>query len=243
MPALPAIEVPSRFNGPPGSGNGGYSAGLLAALVDAPAVEVTLRAPPPLARPLTVEQRDGTTVALDGDTVVLEARPVDLDLAVPEPVSITAAEAADARSGFRDHDVHPFPTCVVCGPARDHGDGLRMFPGPLPDGRFATVFRPAASLAGGDGAIEPAAIWAALDCPSSGPVLDMSPGAAATRAPSVLARLAVRIDEELRVGEEYVSVSWKLGEDGRKRTSGTALFTAAGAPVAVARALWIELRA
>ncbi len=242
MPALPAIEVPERFNGPPGSGNGGYSAGLLAALVGAPAVEVTLRAPPPLNRPLVVETRDGATVALDGDAVVLEARPVDLDLEAPAPVGMDDAQAADAISGYRDHDVHPFPTCVVCGPDRDPGDGLRMFPGPLADGRFATVFRPDPSLAGEDGVVEHAAVWAALDCPSSGPVLDMSPGAAATRAPSVLARLAVRIDEELRVGEAYVSVSWKLREDGRKRTSGTALYTADGRPVAVARALWIELR-
>lgn len=242
MPTLPTIEVPARFNGPPGSGNGGYSAGLLAACVDAPAVEVTLRAPPPLERPLTVEQRDDATVALDGAAVVLEARPVDLDPVAPEPVGLGAAVAADARSGFRDRSVHPFPTCVVCGPDRGEGDGLRMFPGPLADGRFGTVFRPDRSLADADGVVEVPAVWAALDCPSSGPVLDMAPDAAAMRAPSVLARLAVRIDHELRAGETYVSVSWKLHEDGRKRTSGTALFAADGTPVAVARALWIELR-
>ncbi len=242
MPTLPAIEVPARFNGPPGSGNGGYSAGLLAAQVDAPAVEVTLRAPPPLERPLTIEQRDDVTVALDGDAVVLEARPVELDLVAPDPAGLDAAIAADARSGFRDRDVHPFPTCVVCGPDRAAGDGLRMFPGPLADGRFATVFRPDPSLADAEGVVEIPAVWAALDCPSSGPVLDMAPGAAATRAPSVLARLAVRIDQPLHAGEAYVSVSWKLGEDGRKRTAGTALYAADGTPVAVARALWIELR-
>ncbi len=242
MPTLPTIEVPERFNGPPGSGNGGYSAGLLAAQVDAPAVEVTLRAPPPLERPLTVERRDDVMVALDGDAVVLEARAVELDLTAPEPVGLDAAVAADARSGFRDRDVHPFPTCVVCGPDRAAGDGLRMFPGPLADGRFGTVFRPDSSVAGTDGVVDVPAVWAALDCPSSGPVLDMAPGAAATRAPSVLARLAVRIDDDVRAGETYVSVSWKLGEDGRKRTSGTALYAADGTPVAVARALWIELR-
>ncbi|MBJ7521301.1 MAG: hypothetical protein JHC84_16490 [Solirubrobacteraceae bacterium] len=242
MSMLPAIEVPTRFNGPPGSGNGGYSAGLLAAQVDAPAVEVTLRAPPPLERPLSVEHRDDATVALDGDAVVLEARPVDLDLVAPDPVGLDAAVAADERSGFRDRDVHPFPTCVVCGPDRAAGDGLRMFPGQLADGRFGTVFRPDSSLADARGVVADPAVWAALDCPSSGPVLDMSPGAAATRAPSVLARLAVRIDRELHAGETYVSVSWKLGEDGRKRTSGTALYADDGTPVAVARALWIELR-
>lgn len=239
----PAIRIPARFNGPPTSGNGGYSAGLLAELVDAPAVEVTLRAPPPLERALQVEDRDVVLVALDGDDVVLEAGPAVLDdVQPPAPVSLDEARAADAISGYRDHDVHPFPTCVVCGPDRATGDGLRMFPGPLGDGRCATVFRPDASLADGTGEVAPAAVWAALDCPSSGPVLDMSPGAAARRAPSVLARLAVRIETPLHAGEEYVSVAWKLGEDGRKRTSGTALFAADGRLVALGRALWIELR-
>lgn len=239
----PAIQIPARFNGPPGSGNGGYSAGLLAEMVDAPAVEVTLRAPPPLERPLGVESRDGATVALDADDVVLEARSVNLDDLEPAPpVSLEEACAADAASGFRDHETHPFPTCVVCGPDRAEGDGLRMFPGPLADGRCATVFRPDASLADAAHEVAPAAVWAALDCPSSGPVLDMSPGAAARRPPSVLARLAVRIDVPLRAGEEYVTVAWKLGEDGRKSSSGTALFTANGALVALGRALWIELR-
>ena len=52
------LTVPRRFCGPPGSGNGGYTAGLLAERVQGgtahavshapgcPAVEVTLRQPP-----------------------------------------------------------------------------------------------------------------------------------------------------------------------------------------------------
>lgn len=238
----PAIQIPARFNGPPDSGNGGYSAGLLAEVLDVPAVEVTLRLPPPLERPLWIDERDGVTVALDGDDVVLEARPTELELAVPDPVALDDALLADAASAYRDRDVHPFPTCVVCGPDRDAGDGFRMFPGPLGEDCCATVFRPDASLADAAGEVAPAAVWAALDCPSSGPVLDMSPGAAARRAPSVLARLAVRIDAPLHAGDDYVSVAWKLGENGRKRSAGTALFTADGELVAVGRALWIELR-
>ena len=41
------ISVPAMFNGPPGSANGGISAGLAASQIDGPA-EVSLRAPPPL---------------------------------------------------------------------------------------------------------------------------------------------------------------------------------------------------
>ena len=51
------LVIPSRFCGPPGSGNGGYVCGRIAAYLDGP-VTVTLRRPPPLATPMTVE-RDG----------------------------------------------------------------------------------------------------------------------------------------------------------------------------------------
>ena len=53
------VVIAQRFNGPPGSGHGGYSAGRAAALVDAQTTEVTLRRPPPLETPLTVARRDG----------------------------------------------------------------------------------------------------------------------------------------------------------------------------------------
>jgi len=234
------VVVPRRFNGPPDSGNGGYSCGVVAALVDAPAVEVTLRAPPPLERELHVEGRDGALVALDGESVVAEARPTELDLEAPEPVSPSEAAEADARSTYRDGERHWFPTCFVCGPSRREGDGLRMFPGLLADGvRHATRFRPDPSLAGPDGVVRPEVVWAALDCPTSAPIADWDN----QRPASVLARLAVRIDSPLYAGREYVALSWPLGEDGRKRSAAAALYDETGAVVAGSRALWIELRA
>jgi hypothetical protein len=42
-----AVTIERRFRGPSESGQGGYSCGLLARAIDAPAAEVTLRAPPP----------------------------------------------------------------------------------------------------------------------------------------------------------------------------------------------------
>ena len=234
------LSIPSRFNGPPDSGNGGYSCGVVAALVDAPAVEVTLRAPPPLERPLTIERRENCVAALDEETVVLEASPAELDLDLPEPVSLAAAAAADTDSSYRDADGHWFDTCFVCGPSREAGDGLRMFPGPLPGGeRYATVFRPDNSLTDADGVVRPEVVWAALDCPTSAPIADWED----RRPPSVLARLAARIDAPLYAGREYVAISWPLGEDGRKRSAAAALYDEEGVPVASSRALWIELRA
>ena len=51
------LTIDRRYRGPLHSGNGGYTAGRLAAFVDGPA-EVTLRLPPPLDRPLTVAEQD-----------------------------------------------------------------------------------------------------------------------------------------------------------------------------------------
>jgi hypothetical protein len=42
------VQIASRFCGPPQSGNGGYTCGLLAEALPGP-IEVSLRAPPPLA--------------------------------------------------------------------------------------------------------------------------------------------------------------------------------------------------
>ena len=44
---MAVVSIPSRFNGPPLSGNGGYSCGVLAAFIDGPA-QVRLHVPPPL---------------------------------------------------------------------------------------------------------------------------------------------------------------------------------------------------
>ena len=56
------LIIPSRFRGPPNSGNGGYVAGAIAERFpvrpdahDDAAVEVTLRAPIPLDTPLEVQ--------------------------------------------------------------------------------------------------------------------------------------------------------------------------------------------
>jgi hypothetical protein len=237
---MPTVAIPRRFNGPPDSGNGGYSCGVIGTQLDALAVEVTLRAPPPLERELRLEKRDGALAALDGDSVVAEARTSDLGLQAPEPIALDDALEADARSVYRDAEKHWFDTCFVCGPSRGEGDGLRMFPGRLEGGDlFASVFRPDASVADDEGRVRPEVVWASLDCPTSAPIADWD----RKRPPSVLARLAVRIEAPLYAGREYVALSWPLGEDGRKRSAAAALYEEDGSVAAMSRALWIELKA
>ena len=91
------ITFPRRYRGPLTSANGGYACGRLAAFVDADEVEVTLRLPPPLDRPLAVERDGDGVLLLDGDAVVAEARPAPVEIEPPAPVSIADAEAARER--------------------------------------------------------------------------------------------------------------------------------------------------
>lgn len=234
------IRIARRFRGPPDSGNGGYTCGLAAAAVPAPA-EVTLRRPPPLDTPLRVERQGDDVHLLDGDALVAEGAvaPAELGVDVPEPVGIADAGRAAMQSPLHQQpEDHPFPTCFVCGPQRTRGDGLRILVGPV-TGRdiAADAWTPGVDLAD-DGVVRPEFLWAALDC--SGGVgswlaepLDGNP--------YVLGRLAVRIPGVVRAGEPHVVLGWRIGIDGRKLTAGSAIFTAAGDLAGVARATWIQL--
>jgi hypothetical protein len=237
------MEIAPRFNGPPDSGHGGYSAGALAESLGVNPAEVTLRAPVPLGRTLDVVIEPGEYAQLhDGDTLVAEARPVELDIDVPSPPAADVAVAAAKRSLYIDVDTHPFPTCFGCGPTRDEGDGLRIFPGPIEgrDHMFAATWTPPSDVAGPDGAVPSEFVWAALDCPTSAPVTNDL--ADADFLPIVLGRMTVRIDAPAVAGEQHVIATWRVAIDGRKRTAGAALYGPDGAVRAVARALWIELR-
>jgi hypothetical protein len=225
------VVIARRFNGPPGSGHGGYSAGCAGVLVDASAAEVTLRRPPPLETPLAVRRRDGVVALVDGDEVVAEARAAELDVTGPAPA--TPAEAAAAAERFAwEHD-HPFPSCFGCGPERDPADALCLFTGPVGDGRFAVPWTPPEWT--GDGAVEPQFAWAALDCPSSAPVHGT------ISAPVVLGRFTVALEGPIEVGAPHVIQSWLERSDGRKRHTAVAIFTAAGERRAAGRAVWVQL--
>jgi hypothetical protein len=226
------VVIAQRFNGPPGSGHGGYSAGCAGVLVDAPAAEVTLLRPPPLETPLAVRRTGGAVALVDGEAVVAEARPAELAVAGPEPVTVEQAAAASERFAWI-HD-HPFPTCFGCGPERDGADALRLFAGPVGDGRCAVPWTPAA-WTGDGGAVDPLFAWAALDCPSSTPVHGT------IEAPVVLGRFTVALEGPIEVGAAHVIQSWLERSDGRKRHTAVAIFTASGERRAVGRAVWVEL--
>jgi hypothetical protein len=231
------LTIPAWFNGPPTSGNGGYTCGRVAQLVGAEVVEVSLRSPPPLDTPLEVSREAGRVSVLVGETLVAEGRPAELLLDVPDAVPAEEVAAAQEAGGERWSAGHPFPTCVVCGPGR--ADGLGIFPAALPgrDGLFAAEWTPDESLADGNELVRPELVWAALDCPTSAPVGNWNAGPAI-----VLASLTARLGCPVQVGEPHTILSWKLDQDGRKRWGAAALYDSSGTFTCASRALWIELK-
>jgi hypothetical protein len=219
-----AIVIEHRFRGPDGSGNGGYTCGLVADLVDADAVEVTLRVPPPLDTPLRVERAGDEVRVLDGDTLVVEARPAKLDL--DPPAAPPFAEAERIVASHVPDPEHPFPGCFVCGPNRD-GDGLRLEPTPTGNGAVVATWRPRENAA--------PFVWAALDCPGA---FAVDPGW--SRGVSVLGRLTAHVVERPAIGAECVVVGWPLGADERRLYAGTALWEG-DRLLAMATAVWFPV--
>jgi hypothetical protein len=247
------LIVPRRFCGPPDSGNGGWTAGALAALDDAdaprdhcsswPAIEVSLRQPPPLDTPLEVTVEAGVTTASYDGAPVATAHRSDRDLAEVDPVDPAAAAAA--TSSYPGHTFHPFPTCFACGTAREEGDGLRIFPGAVGEGaaghRIAAPWTPHPSLHEDWHAYvdehpraSVAATWAALDC-IGGWAGDL------TERLMVLGRMTARIDALPVVGEPHVVVGEGRGQDGRKTFTAATLYDADGRVVATAEHTWIAV--
>ncbi len=229
------VLIEPRFRGPPNSANGGYTCGLLASAVGH-AAECTLRAPPPLSAPLELERDEHGKVSVHhGAVLIADGKPAAVELDVPEAVDFDSASAA-SRSYVGFHR-HPYPGCFVCGPERNAGDGLRIFPGAVPGRRVvAAPWVPDDSLADGEGKVRSEIVWSALDCPSW-----FGASAFSGYAGSILlGRLTGAVEARPRAGEHCVCIGWPLAEEGRKVHCASALFGEDGRLLARARATWIK---
>ncbi|MGI8523453.1 MAG: hypothetical protein ACR2K3_09125 [Nocardioides sp.] len=247
------LLVPARFRGPASSGNGGWTSGALAALVDHdcpddrngqwPAITVTLRMPPPLDTAMPVTETDGLTVAAHGDSTVASAELADSAPADVEPVD--AAEARAATASYAGLVSHPFPTCFACGTGREEGDGLRIFPGRVDDvdglARVAAPWTPHPSVAedfhyyvDGETRASLAVTWAALDCVGGWA------GDLAERL-MVLGRMTARVDALPVIGEEHVVVGQGMRQEGRRTFTASTLYDADGRVVATAEHTWFAV--
>ena len=234
MRSMSTVRIERRFRGPPESGNGGYVAGLVAAALGGSHCTVTLRAPPSLDRDLTL-QTDGAAAALFQDeSIIVSASREEIEIDVPPPP--TLAEARDAEPRFTGHSHHIFPGCFVCGPERDPGDGMRIFPGQLHDHarRVAASWTPDGTVTDDRGFVRPEFLWAALDCPGYF-------AAEADAGLALLGRMSAVLHRSVSAGEPLVVTGWPIDSEGRKHRVGSALHDANGELVAAATATWITL--
>ena len=247
------LTIPARYNGPPSSGNGGYVAGAVALeLLDAlglpsagpgsPWVEVTLRVPPPLDTPYeTALESAHLTVMVAGATVA-EARVADTSEApvgAVEPVDHATAVASEQR--YAGLHTHPFPTCWVCGTERSDGYHLRpgsvVEPGSSPptDSRTACRWLVTSDASPtGHGAVPPASVWAALDCPGGWTALVHG-------RVVVLGRMTARVAAVPAIGDECLVMGELLGTEGRKTWTATSVYGPDGDEIARAHATWITV--
>ena len=197
---MPVVIAP-RFNGPPGSGHGGYSAGCAAVLVDGAGRGGDAAAAAAAGRGARASRAtDGGAALLDGD----ERRGVRAaggrsSVDGPPPVGLDAAAAASGalRVGARPPvpDLLRLRAASAIPPTRSASS----------PGRSAT----GASRCRGRRRRGPATAsstrvfaWAALDCPSSAPVHGT------ISAPVVLGRLTVALEGPIEVGAPHVIQSW-----------------------------------
>jgi hypothetical protein len=238
--AMPALTIPSRFRGPPGSGNGGYVCGRVAAYLGGQ-VTVTLRRPPPLATPMAVgPDGEGSVRIHHGRTLIAEATSSPGSPALGIPGRVSMADARTAAGHARYYSDPVFPTCFVCGTGRQPGDGLRIFPGPVA-GRplWAAPWTPDSSVTDSSGRVRPEVVWAALDCPG---------GIAAAEAADLerdtailLGRMSASLAALPVAGDRYRVIAWPAGRDGRKLTAGSALLGPDGQVLAAATTVWLTV--
>ncbi|MET1036831.1 MAG: hypothetical protein ABW075_01070 [Aeromicrobium sp.] len=227
------VTIPARFNGPDHSGNGGYVAGMIAHEAGVGAMTSTLRIPPPLDVALSWEH-DGSDVRLltAGGAVVGSAAPGAFVRDVPPaPTPEEAAAGLAAYPGFANH---PFDRCFTCGTARDEGDGLRLFTGPVADDRVAGPWTPHPAFGDAAGALDVPTTWAALDCPG-GWAADF------TAQTMVLGRMTAEVVRPPRAGEPLLSVGELSARDGRKFMTSTALYTVDDELLGRSEQIWIQV--
>ena len=230
------IRITSRFQGPSGSGQGGWTSARFAERIAVP-VTVALRAPTPLDTDLFVraDGADRWRLATANDTTIMIAEPTTADFPTTDVVDVDTAGAARA-GGIAAVDGHPAPDCFSCGRGPDT---MRVHAGPLGDGRFATDWTVPEWAARPDGSVDHGVVWAAIDCTAAWWV-----GFSSEPRMALTAQFTAEVLTPLRPGETYALVAWpgdhEPGWVGRKRHAASAAFDRDGRCVARSTSLWVS---
>ena len=236
MTAGTATTIPAHIHGYPDLAFGGYVAGMLADRVGGE-VRVDFRRGIAVQAPVLLTDSGSGSVLTDLDgTVLAEANPGSVELAVLPPPSWEQAVEA-SRASFAAG--RPIPDCYGCGTANTPGRGLRLYPWRLRERDLvAAAWVPDPELAGPGGHLTTENIWSAVDCPGGWAAVELS----GMRPGGVTAALTARHIWPVRAGENYLVWSWPIAAAGRKHTVGVAISTPGGDLRVLAEALWIEPR-
>ena len=199
-----------------------------------------MRHPTPMGRPLILDTGTPHRVFLcEGEKVLNEARPADLELDIPDPISFEDA----TKASLRHVTAMPYPNCFGCGSGRSEADGLHLRSGPV-EGRnmVAIDWVPGAEAVGApDGdEVPPILTWASMECPIARAMQigDM-------RGPEeliLLGRMTTKIQGLPRVGEPHFFMGWPIGRDGRKIHIGGTLHNREGELLVISRLTFITLK-
>lgn len=242
------IRIGSWFQGPTGSGQGGWTAHRflqrVAERTNEPLTS-SIAAAIPLDTDLHVIESDDLTddtrqwelVAPDGSTIMI-ATTWEPAFSDTSPVTIEAARAA--RHRFIDTvDEHPVPSCFSCGQLPD---SMGVHAGPLggEDDRFATDWIVPDWAVAADGTVDPGVLWAAIDCCAAWWV-----GWSRERRVALTVQYAVEQRHPIVPGATYALVGWSGDHDpewdGRKRHAASAAFDAAGRCIARSASFWVSI--
>lgn len=241
MSDISTIRIGGWFQGPTGSGQGGWTAQRFVGAIGDRATDpltTAIRAAIPLDVDLSIVEHDDRweLVAPDG-SVIMVATTWDARFADTNPVSVDDARAA--RHRFTETVVeHPVPSCFSCGSIPE---SMSVHAGPLTDGsdRFATDWT-VPEWAVLDGVVDTGALWAAIDCCVAWWV-----GWSRERRTALTVQYAVEQLHPLVPGATYALVGWAGDHDpewnGRKRHGASAAFDADGRCVARSVSFWVGI--
>jgi acyl-coenzyme A thioesterase PaaI-like protein len=226
---LKKITIDPRHQGPFGSANGGYVAGILGdALRGAPS-SVRIHHPVPVGTPVFVYRRGEAAFIRHSDQTVATAELTEAS--IPTSAFVSLAEVLEAPDP--DIDLGMFSACFVCGQPTPDGLGVRAKA--LTDGRFAATWRPEESRRITGPKVPAIYLRSALDCPG---------GFAAFSANQTLAltgTLTSSIEFLPDAGNTLVVVGEATFAEGRKLGAVSTIYTESGELVATASAVWIAI--
>jgi hypothetical protein len=228
------ITVEQWFQGPTGSGQGGWTAHRFASRLPG-SITTAIRAPVPLDTELHVVGGDGRWELIDDHGVtILIGETWDPLFADTTPVSVDAAR--EARAGFEAYvPEHPVPYCFSCGLQHD---SMRVHAAPVDDHRVASDWTVPDWASDPDGSVDTGALWAALDCCTAWWVCN-----SAGRRTAYTVQWAAEELAPLEPGATYALVGWAGDHDaewqGRKRYGASAAFDTDGRCVARSASLWV----